>query len=277
MYTLCLDGGNGNKEVIQFHFVMVSANTLFHFTGSSENVINILTNHFSPRYCVETIKYLSKTESIDVAIPMICFCDIPLSQISEHVDVYGEYAIGLTKEWAIRNGISPLLYLYYGANTMKFIPITYQTSMTVTKIESLVRKSYNLSNVKSVVHFMTHCKDYNGSMLRNGSIIDKVFYNENEWRFVPADVENIRPDLQLLMSKDKIVNIRDKEYLNQLLSSIKIEFTPNDIKYLVISKESERQNFISTIEKIKGGDYNENELKILNSKIISIENIKEDF
>lgn len=32
---------------------------------------------------------------------MVCFCD-----------VYGHYGIGLTKEWGIRNGVSPVLYPY---------------------------------------------------------------------------------------------------------------------------------------------------------------------
>jgi len=64
---------------------------------------------------------------------------------------------------------------------------------------------------------------------------------------------------------------------NTRLSNCKIVFTPNDIKYIVISKESERSDFIKMIELVKGSDYNPDELKLLNSKIISVENIKEDF
>jgi len=98
----------------------ISANTLFHFTKSIDNLRNILTHTFSPRYCLEHIDNISK-EAIDLAIPMVCFCDIPLSQIKDHVNTYGEYAIGLSKEWAMSNGISPVFYLHYGSLTNEMI------------------------------------------------------------------------------------------------------------------------------------------------------------
>ena len=43
---------------------------------------------------------------------MVCFCDIPLSQIRGHKDTYGSFAIGLSKEWASSNRINPVLYVY---------------------------------------------------------------------------------------------------------------------------------------------------------------------
>ena len=36
----------------------LSANTLFHFTNNIDNIINILTNEFSPRYCMESFEFL---------------------------------------------------------------------------------------------------------------------------------------------------------------------------------------------------------------------------
>ena len=78
----------------------ISANTLFHFTKTIDNIRNILTDTFSPRYCLEHLAFMA-SENIDLAIPMVCFCDIPLSQIIDHVDTYGEYAIGLNKDWAM--------------------------------------------------------------------------------------------------------------------------------------------------------------------------------
>jgi len=43
---------------------------------------------------------------------MCCFCDILPAQASAHKMCYGEYAIALTKEWGIRNGISPVRYVH---------------------------------------------------------------------------------------------------------------------------------------------------------------------
>lgn len=76
----------------------LSANTLFHFTNNIDNIINILTNEFSPRYCMESFEFLGGCD-LEIAIPMVCFCDIPLSQIKNHIENYGGYAIGLSKEW----------------------------------------------------------------------------------------------------------------------------------------------------------------------------------
>ena len=89
----------------------LSANTLFHFTKTHENILSILENEFYPNYSLEDWKPLSgKTHPI--AIPMVSFCDIPLSQISNHTKHYGNYALGLKKEWGIKNKINPVLYTY---------------------------------------------------------------------------------------------------------------------------------------------------------------------
>lgn len=88
----------------------LSANTLFHFTRNKENLISILKSYFYPRYCLEEFYFIPKIKT-KWALPMVCFCDIPLSQIKNHTLKYGEYAIGLTKEWAQIKGITPVLYI----------------------------------------------------------------------------------------------------------------------------------------------------------------------
>ena len=78
----------------------ISANTLFHFTKKLDTLRNILMSKFYPRLCLESC-FLDSTNK-KWAIPMVCFCDIPLSNIDQHTQKYGNYAIGIKKSWACR-------------------------------------------------------------------------------------------------------------------------------------------------------------------------------
>jgi hypothetical protein len=67
----------------------ISANALFHFTRSMENLIGILQREFYPRYALENMNLLeTEIPARHMAIPMVSFCDIPLSQVKDHVEYY---------------------------------------------------------------------------------------------------------------------------------------------------------------------------------------------
>lgn len=88
------------------------SHTLFHFTKSSKVLKLILKNGFWPRYCLEDVSWMGMDaeDAEYVAFPAVCFCDIPLSRIDEHVAFYGAFGIGLRKEWAVINNLNPILY-----------------------------------------------------------------------------------------------------------------------------------------------------------------------
>ena len=81
-------------------FPIISSNTLFHFINKREYLINILSNNFRPRYCFENLSCLYPNagipELLDNAVPMTCFCDIPLSNIGNNLATYGNYGLGLS-------------------------------------------------------------------------------------------------------------------------------------------------------------------------------------
>lgn len=83
------------------------SSNLFHFTKSINYLKEILREGFRPRYCIEDLGYIN----IDFfAFPMTCFCDIPISRISEHTAFYRDYGVGMTKEWGLKNHLVPLIY-----------------------------------------------------------------------------------------------------------------------------------------------------------------------
>ena len=254
----------------------ISANTLFHFTKSSNNIRNILKNSFTPRYCLEQIP-VSEKMTLDMAVPMVCFCDIPLSQIKDHLDTYGEYAIGMSKEWAMTYGISPVLYYYRDSIVSKIVDglLNFTSSQAKSHNDN---KLMEYEPFKDSMKLLFFCKSYKGSMWRDGNLIEnRLFYNEREWRFLPNlnDLEEM--EIPFALFKDNLDDERLMNECNDRISGIKLGFSPKDIKYIIISKESERLQMVHMIEDIKGGDFTMSDLKELTSKIISVEQVREDF
>src|ERR1035437_1643460 len=89
----------------------ISSETLFHFTPKLEYLFQILELNFRPRYYPEIIKLRGLKEDFYRAIPIVCFCDIPLSQTKNHIDTYGHYGMGMSKSWAVKNKLNPVLYI----------------------------------------------------------------------------------------------------------------------------------------------------------------------
>ena len=75
----------------------LSPDSLFHFTPSLDNLLGILKNTFYPRYCYDEFDLIENDAQsfIEDAIPMVCFCDITLSQLMSHIRTYGSYGLGM--------------------------------------------------------------------------------------------------------------------------------------------------------------------------------------
>ena len=105
----------------------ISAQSLYHYTPKFDNMIGIIQKGFKYNIIVEELPLTTYTQSFfsrfdkygvikyQQQIPIVCFCDIPFNLIDEHRNQYGKYCIGLSKEWAIDNGITPVRYIHYGS------------------------------------------------------------------------------------------------------------------------------------------------------------------
>jgi len=89
----------------------VRPQTLFHFTKSLNVLKAILVEGYWPRYCLEDIAWLGTPSASLVSFSTVCFYDIPLSRVAEHVSFYGNYGLGMSKEWAESNNLNPVLYV----------------------------------------------------------------------------------------------------------------------------------------------------------------------
>lgn len=252
----------------------ISSDSLFHFTNKLDHLFNILTNNFRPHYCLEDFNNVLAPEDtyfpeLEFAIPMVCFCDIPLSNAAQHMEVYGYYGIGLTKKWGKINGITPVLYTYRGsamANTLRALLIRINSEDVASPLSDDLQADF--------FDIACYIKPYEGSLLRSGRSIDSVrFYDEREWRYVSTSVHGDRRYL----TKEAFGNDNSREKASQeVFDQERIEFTPSDVKYVIVSDEQEILPLIRKIEKVKGR-LSHDQVKILTSRIITAQQVRCDF
>lgn len=241
------------------------SHTLFHFTKSADTLKLMLKGGFWPRYCLEDIHWLVNEKFPYIAYPMVCFCDIPLSRIQEHVGFYGEFGLGLTKEWAESNGLNPVSYVSSGNNmTASLIELNDHAN----KHESDEDKE---ATKKTMRYIYAHSKPLNGSMVVDGSPVPKEFYQESEWRYVPkhdqveAYIRKSDFDNEDALSK---YNTLSKEHCT-------LRFSPKDIKYIFVKSDSDIPNIINFIQ----GEMDNHpaaDLKVMMSRVTSLESISQD-
>lgn len=243
----------------------ISANTLFHFTKDIDNLISILTNCFYPRLCLESNTVYEKPYDT-MAIPMVCFCDIPLGNIAGHMKNYGRYAIGLKKTWAYMKGLNPVMYVNDKSRWMDTQRGLFKKMMGLSSPDDLL---------DMLIYQQAFVKQYDGYQFINGKEKKLCFYNEREWRYVPV-MFNGRDQYFLSGTDYNIENIK-REMNLKLECKFTLEFTPKDINYIIVSKDSELLEAKRQIERIKSVFYPSEDIDLLCTKLISAERIEEDF
>jgi len=244
---------------------------LFHFTDSVHNLTDILSHEFRPHYSLEDFGLVFEgKEDFALAFPLISFCDIPLSQASQHMATYGNYAIGLSKDWGLRNGIAPVLYCYPNSTAAQSIGRLLELAHSEKADNKPPTEQNRLSKLVELSLFL---KPYEGAFLRRGRLNPKVrFYDEREWRFVPTGVTKVNG-----LHRAQYLDFNALKEANERVREFAIlKFEPSDIKYIIVATEAEILPMIHSVERIKE-KYTQDERKILSSRIVSAGQILEDF
>lgn len=258
---------------------IISSNTLFHFTDSAQKIISILKNGFAPKFCLEEISVdllfdiNSKEES---AVPMTCFCDLPLSRIDKHLKFYGSYGIGLSKEWGKKNGLTPLTYIHENStqiNYLKQVGNLIGGAFSGTDIFDKLPMEEN--PLIALFELSGFYKPYSGQMWRINKYVEKRFYDEREWRYVPFINKKEGPHYRL--SKKEFLNEIERASANETIAKeFSLDFKCGDIKYIIVKKESEMIALFDALDSMTE-TFPDSERKILKTRIISTEQILEDF
>jgi len=246
----------------------LSSNSLIHLTNTRKALEGILENSFRVKYCKEEIKWNEKSSTIHV--PMVSFCDIPLSQIKDHISSYGCYGIGLTREWAVRNRLNPVLYIEQHSH----LAHSYEQALIhFSKNEDGEDVAADRAH-KQLVDIARYTKNYEGMLKRNGEPPKKYrFSDEREWRYVP-DIDHA---CEMYYNRKEFGEPDAKEKAAKSVADLRLKFEPDDIKYIIIKDESEITEFINHLRASKGANFNMHVVEKLTTRILTSEQIKTDF
>lgn len=244
----------------------ISTNSIIHYTKSIDILKSILKEGFRIKYCSESL--LIKGTPILSAHPMISFCDIPLSNSLKHIYAYGSYGIGLTKVWACKMGINPVLYVEKNS----IIGQSFLDQLKKIRTNSIDNLNYE---DKLFLHTIkAFSKNYSGPLKRkNVDDPNYKFYDEREWRLVPKPEEIGNNAITIPVSTYE----KDKAKYNKKLSMYRFKFEPDDISYLIVEKESEITSIINFLQNEYSNSWATKKMDLLFTKISSIEQIKNDY
>ena len=243
----------------------LSSNSLIHFANNIEAIKGILETDFNISYCRERVTLGGKSQEFHV--PMVSFCDIPLSEIKEHIHKYGNYAIGMTKDWGMRQGLNPVLYM---AQT-SFLSDSYRKVWN-DMIDASEDECWTDSEL-ATADILRYIKNYEADLTRKGKTIKNYrFSDEREWRYVPPH----SVDCDHIISSEWYNEQKNKNEADAKIKSLKLSFDPEDIKYIIISDDKEIGDIVDHLRRAKGKLYSFHELERLTTRILTVEQIKTD-
>lgn len=220
---------------------MISSDYLFHFTQKFEDLVSILNTGLSIQYCLEDFTWINEfplnisdevIKNKKVAIPMVCFCDIPPALSKKHSKVYGKFCIALNKKFAIKNGINPIFYINKKSSiSSKVIQLITFTS---NQNDSKIRGVQLLLN-----ELLGNFKQFQGTFYKNEKIYNEYkFYDEREWRFIPPS--SLFPSI----TEENFNTLLDKK-----VSVITLH--PEYIEYIIVETVKQKTCLIKTHPKFE--------------------------
>lgn len=276
--TINVGRSSGSKEKPRSHIPStVQPDTLFHFVSKREYLFEIIKRKMiSPRYCREDLSYLKLRNFKQLAYPMVCFCDIGLQRLEQHMDCYGYYGIAFPKHWCMGKGVQGVQYLSNESSL-------YQDVREAIKVSRRIDSDGAVESEQVLASFLTHqlmyYKPYQGKMRYrvDNRTRKKCLADECEWRFVP-DVSTL--DMPMAVSDAwKIDNYLDA-YSSALATvpEVSLKFSVQDVKHIIISATEDLSTLMKASEEWQEeGVFSDQEIYQLLSKVLVWDEIKGDF
>lgn len=203
----------------------LSSNVLWHQTNK-KGLLSILRSgklYFS--YSLENLLASEKFKGI--AFPMISLSDLPLSEFGEGKWAYGNYAIGLSRDWGMKKGFNPVCYCHQGSDYLQKMLDKLNSSVVTGDVTLLEEALFPFAYMKLV----------EGPLPRR-HFAKYRFYDEKEIRLVPYK-ESIVGFAPFLIDDQYDKYKKDKG--NSLLGTLGVDFMYSDIRYILVENEKGRK------------------------------------
>lgn len=234
------------KEYLEAGDEKESADYFFHFTTKIDHLVSIMNNYFMPFYCMESIEYLNLTESNveGMAYPVVCFCDLPLNRHKEHKGKFGEYGIGMKKEWGKEKLLTPVIYSHQRSITSQSLNILIGMGESIKKN---LPNDFNKFN-NSVSLLLMYIKSYEGKQYNKElKVFDgnpTRFYDEREWRYIPLNVDGLKLHLEMYEYQNNMILDQENKIIQK---NNRLRFNLNDIEYLFLKDKADIDLFLSKL------------------------------
>ena len=309
---------NNQVSYLPYDDYAQSANTLFHFMTKPEYLNAILLRRaIVPRYCVETIDYLNIHNGTrafnEAAILQKCFCDIPFHKLADtfsvngvgevydslskderadleknntHFAYYGEYAVAFSKSWGERKKLQPVHYLNKDSQYAKDFSALFERIFRDDDIPD----EYS----QDVINRLAYIKPLRGIMKRriirrdsSSATIEiyKNFHDEREWRYVPNAEVIADLKMESIIANPNAIHLFNEinnSLANEKYRGLWLNFSYDDIRYIIVPNIQARVNIIKTINDLPDECFENKadipiEKHILMSKILVLEEIRKDW
>ena len=248
---------------------------LFHCT-STTGLRGILKEEgFRHSYAKEVISGVEKKRKF--AVPIVSFCDLRLSELAFHMKKYGEFGIGLSKEWAQNKGLNPVSY------TNKSSEFTNALLSGVDELSAQIQaRGIEEWDDKAVMAFESYMnilnveryiKNYEGDLIRGSRNRGCYrFADEREWRHVlPLKTKSIFP----FIPEEMIQTAEQKRFYNKQIAGFYLKYAASDVKYIIVPSEKNVVPLRTFIHRL-AGSYSASDKEHLLARILTAEQIRAD-
>lgn len=263
--------------------------TLFHYTKTVDALLSILKEGLRVTYCLE--EYPIWPVGKKIGVPMISFCDIPIRDSIEHVQKYGPYAIGLTKDSLlenelIRNLISPVHY-YISPNPIK---PAFQELEEIRRLQKKLSEDFTLAdkeqikamemgdytrvdgisnetvlegrrcekhiqqNLEATCYAIGLLKPHTSYVLRKDKekYVRQINYDECEWRIIVPEIWDMdKGTEQGWLWTEKEYEAWRGDGVKPFIEDKGVTFSVDCISFVIVETEQEIPSFIQKLDELE--------------------------